>query len=165
MSGGGAMADAFVNLGDKLHNNINSSIQVMTQNRDMVEKYQHLAKQLEFEKDKFGLQFALQKLQTMRGLNAQEKQLLLSELTARENVKGNALRRQMEEKGFRDSLISTERKRAIGNALASGFAGAMKDNAKPRLMSQRGMFGGKYDPQAQPQEQQPGMMEQLKGAV
>lgn len=146
MTGGGAMADAFVNLGDKLHKNFNETFALATQQKDVVEKYKHLAEQLAFEKDKFGIQFALQKLQTMRGVTAQEKQLLLQELTAREGTKTSALKRQMAERQFRESVISQERKKAIGDALATGFAGAMKDNTKKYRLKNKSSFGGKFDP-------------------
>lgn len=165
-AGGGALTDAFVNLGDKLHNNFNDTFSLVTQQKDVIQKYEHLTKQLEFDKKKFGLQFALQKLQTMRGINAQEKQLLLSELTAREGVKGKALSRQIAERGFRENIISQDRKRAIGNALATGFANAMKDNAKPMRMTTRGRFGGKFDPQKQmAQHQQPQPQQQQSGGL
>ena len=128
----GSMADAFIQLGDKLHKNFNQSLSVVSQHNASVNQHNRLMEQLRFEKEKFGLEFALQKLMSMQQLDINTKQALLSELTNRESVKSSALARQANEVNLRKSFENEDRKKRIGKHMAMGFANAMRDNSKSR---------------------------------
>ena len=129
---GGQMADAFISLGDKLHKNFNQTFAMSAQHSANINQHNRLMEQLKFEKDKFGLEFALQKLMSMQQLDIDAKQALLSELTNREGVKSSALTRQANEANLRKSLENEDRKKRVGKYMAMGFANAMRDNSKSR---------------------------------
>ena len=130
-SGGAAMAtDIGIELGDKIHKNTNETIAVMTNYMDVMKKYKHLADQLNFEKEKHGMEFALKKLMSMKELGFMERKILMMELTNRESVKSSALNRQQSEYGFRQQILDDKKKKQMGNAFALGFAKAIKGDAK-----------------------------------
>ena len=58
--GGGGKVDAFVQLGDKIHKNVNSSIEIIGNLKNNKELRKLKARELALEKDKWGIQRILE---------------------------------------------------------------------------------------------------------
>lgn len=131
MSGGGMMADAFVNLGDKLHKNFNQTYAMVASAKSDVEKNKLLFAQLEESKKQYGLDYALKRLMGMSQISATEKQSLMMELTGRSKAQSTFADTQIKNKGFRDDLAAQKRRNSVGKGFAMGFAKAMQGNSRP----------------------------------
>lgn len=71
MAGGGAMADAFISLGDKLHNNFNSTMNILANRRQGDQKLALERDQFEMDKQRQAIENMInqQKLMAMQGQN------------------------------------------------------------------------------------------------
>lgn len=149
MSNGSAGASVGASIGDAVHSNSNDTVSMFMDYKAMMQEHYLLIDELNFEKEKFGLQFALKKLMAMAELNAMEKQMIMIELQGREKVRTSALDRQMKEYDFRKQLESEDRKKKVGKSLMLGFAKVLKGQGK------RGGEGTQPAPATVPDTQEP----------